>query len=136
MVGAVSAYTIKNLKTDIEDVAVGGGMSPQFEARFAREPLECEKGGIGYFKFAAGLRAPFGHSHKQQEEIYVVVSGGGRVKLDDDIHDVVQWDTLRVANSTVRGFEAGPDGMELVIFGAPMTGPGDGEMVMGWWEGD
>ncbi len=132
----MSAYTIKNLRTDIDDFAVAGGLSPQLEARLAREPLECEKGAVGYFRFAPGVRAPFGHSHKQQEEIYVVVSGGGRVKLGDDIHQVAQWDTLRVAPSTIRAFEAGPDGLELVVFGAPHTGPGDGDIVMGWWEGD
>lgn len=136
MVAIMSPYTHKNLKTDVEDSAPGFGMSPQLEARFAREALDCEQGGLGYIRFAPGERAPFGHSHKQQEEIYVVASGGGRVKLDDDIHDVVQWDTLRVANSTMRAFEAGPDGMELIVFGAPHTGPGDGDIVMGWWEGD
>ena len=110
-------------------------MSPQVEARFAREPLECTKGGVSYERFAPGARAPFGHTHGEQEEIYVVVSGGGRVKLGDEIRDVRQWDALRVSPSTMRAFEAGPDGLELVAFGSPHN-PGDGDIVMGWWAED
>ena len=133
----MSAYTHKNLKTDVEDMAPGFGMSPQVEARFAREALDCEKGGVSYERLAPDTRMPFGHSHKQQEEIYVVVSGGGRVKLDDEIRDVSQWDAIRVEGSTMRAFEAGPDGLEVIAFGAPNTGPGDGDIVPGWWaEGD
>ena len=130
----MSAYTLKNLKTDVADAAVAGGFSPQMEAHFAREELDCEKGGIAYERFAPGARAPFGHSHKQQEEIYVIVSGSGRVKLDDEIRDVTQWDAVRVAGSTKRAFEGGPDGLELIVFGAPNTGPGDGDVEMGWWD--
>jgi mannose-6-phosphate isomerase-like protein (cupin superfamily) len=132
----MSAYTHKNLKEDVTDMAPQFGMSPQVEARFGRDDLECEKGGVSYERFAPGERAPFGHTHKQQEEVYVVVSGAGRVKLDDEIRDVRQWDAVRVSPSTMRAFEAGPDGLELIAFGAPNTGPGDGDIVMGWWEGD
>jgi quercetin dioxygenase-like cupin family protein len=132
----MSDYTHKNLKDDVEDMAVGGGFSPQMEARFARDALGCSKGGVSYQRFAPGARAPFGHTHKQQEEIYVIVSGGGRVALDDEVRDVRQWDAVRVAGETKRAFEAGPDGLELIAFGAPNTGPGDGDLDMGWWPAD
>ena len=131
----MSSYTIKNLRDDVDDMAPRFGMSPQLEARFARDALGCEKGGLSYQRFAAGARAPFGHRHGEQEELYVIVSGSGRVKLDEEVRDVHQWDALRVAPATMRAFEAGPDGMELVAFGAPHD-PGDGEIVMGWWDGD
>jgi quercetin dioxygenase-like cupin family protein len=126
----VSAYKIKNLK-EIDDSAVNFGYAPEMEARFARDPLEAERSGISYQRLAPNFRGPFGHRHEEQEETYVVVAGSGRVKLDDGVHELRQWDALRVAPETPRGFEAGPDGMELLVFGA---GPhGEVEMLHDWW---
>jgi quercetin dioxygenase-like cupin family protein len=125
-------YTIQNLK-ELEDSAVGHGLSPQLEARFAKGPLGCEQSGLSYQRLAPDFRG-FGHSHKTQEEIYVIVSGDGRVKLPDGVHELRQWDAVRVAPNTKRGFEAGPDGLELLAFGAPYTGSGDAELDPGWWE--
>ncbi len=126
----MSDYTIKNLK-EIEDAAPGFGLSPNLEARFGRKPLGCEQGGVGYERIAANFRVPFGHKHAHQEEVYVLVNGSGRMKLEDDIVDVQQWDAIRVAAGTTRNFEAGPDGAELVVFGAGDSG--DGETFPGWW---
>jgi mannose-6-phosphate isomerase-like protein (cupin superfamily) len=128
----MSGYTIRNLRGDVDDVAVQRGLSPDLEARFAREPLGCEQGAVSYFRYGPGFRG-FGHRHKRQEEVYVVVGGSGRVRIDDEVHDVTRWDAVRVAGGTARGFEAGPEGLELVVFGAPNTGPGDGELVDGFW---
>src|SRR3954471_20715837 len=109
-------YTIKNLK-DLDDLAAGraGGV----EARMARSPLEAEQVGVSYFRYDAATRAPYGHHHKVQEEVYVVTAGSGRIKLDDEILDVKQWDVIRVAPAVVRGFEGGPDGLELIAVGGP-----------------
>lgn len=126
-------YTIKNLKTDIEDMAPKFGMSPEIEARFAREPLGCRKLGVSYERLAPGARSRFGHRHREQEEVYVVVDGGGRAKLDDEVHELNAWDALRVAPETMRAFEAGPDGLAMLIVGAPKTEQRDGELVEGWW---
>ena len=94
-------YTIKNLKA-LEDSAVAGGFSPQLEARFAKGPLECTQCGLSYQRLAPGFRG-FGHSHHTQEEVYVVLSGGGRVKLPDGVHELRQWDAVRnETNDTVR----------------------------------
>jgi quercetin dioxygenase-like cupin family protein len=126
----VSAYKIANLK-EIENSAERFGLAPNVEARFARGALEAEKSGMSYQRFAPNFRGPFGHRHEQQEETYVVVSGGGRVKLEDEVHELRQWDALRVAPETARGFEAGPDGLELLVFGAGESG--DTEMLSDWW---
>ena len=125
-------YTLKNLR-EIQDKAVEFGLSPDLEARFASAELDLNRSGISYQRLAPGFRMPFGHRHKQQEEIYVVVSGGGRVKLDDEIVELRQWDAIRVSNDTTRNFEAGLDGAELLAYGAPATGPGDAELKPGWW---
>jgi hypothetical protein len=126
----MSDYTIKNLK-EIDDAAVGFGLSPSIEARFARKPLGCEKGGVGYERYAPNFRMPFGHKHADQEEVYVFVSGGGRMKIEDEVIDVKQWDMIRIGPDTTRNFEAGPEGAEIIAFGAGEAG--DAETIPGWW---
>ncbi len=128
----MSDYTHLNLK-DVEDQAPKFGLSPDLEFRMARVPLEMENAGVSYLRVGPNFRIPFGHTHKNQEEVYLVVSGGGRIKLGDDVRDLKQWDAVRVHKDTMRGFEAGPDGVELIAIGAPNTGPGDAEMEQGWW---
>ena len=125
-------YTIGNLK-EVEDQAPKFGLSPGLEARFAREPLDCEKLAISYQRLAPNFRAPFGHSHTQQEEIYVLLSGTARIKLGDEVHELEQWDAVRVSPETIRCFEAGPEGAEIIAVGAPNTGPADAEVTPGWW---
>jgi mannose-6-phosphate isomerase-like protein (cupin superfamily) len=127
-------YTLRNLKSDVEDSAKEYGVSPDLEARFAREALELEKSGVSYLKLAPGARVPWGHTHKQQEEVYVVVGGSGRVKLDDEVVEVKQWDAIRIPQETMRNVEGGPDGIELILFGAPNAGSGDAELEQGWWD--
>jgi mannose-6-phosphate isomerase-like protein (cupin superfamily) len=129
----MSDYTIKNLKEDVEDAAPRFGLSPQLEARFARKALGCRQTGMSYERLAPNVRMGFGHKHADQEEIYVVVAGSGRVKIEDEIRDVRQWDAIRVGTDTMREFEAGPDGIQLIAFGAPATGEDDSVLVSGWW---
>ena len=128
----MAGYTTLNLK-DVEDQAPNFGLSPDLEARMARVPLELEQFGLSYQRIAPNFRLPFAHKHKNQEEAYVVVSGSMRAKVGDDIVDLKQWDVLRVDKDTVRGFEAGPEGAEVIAVGAPNTGPGDAETMNDWW---
>jgi mannose-6-phosphate isomerase-like protein (cupin superfamily) len=127
-------YTVLNLKTDVEDMAPAGGMAPNMEARFARRALGLEKSGISYFRVAPSFRVPFGHRHGEQEEVYVVLSGSARMKLEDDLVELKPWDAVRVPGHVTRAMEAGPDGAEILAFGAPNTDGKDAEMVQGWWQ--
>ena len=129
------AYTKVNLKEDVQDSAPGFGFSPDLEARFASEDLELEQSGVGYERLAPNFRVPFGHTHKGQEELYVIVSGSGRIKIDDEIVEFRQWDAFRVPAGVWRCFEAGADGTEILAFGAPkLDDPqADAEMQPGWW---
>jgi uncharacterized cupin superfamily protein len=129
----VADYTHVNLKTDVEDQAPNFGLAPNIEFRMARVALGLENSGVSYQRLAPNFRLPFGHKHKQQEEIYVVVSGGGRMKLEDEVIELKQWDAVRVHKDTMRSFEAGANGAEFIAIGAPSTGPGDGDTVDGWW---
>ena len=129
------SYTKVNLKQDVQDSAPKFGHSPDMEARFASGDLELEQCGFGYERLAPNFRVPFGHLHKSQEELFVVVSGSGRMKLDDEIVDFQRWDAVRVSAGVMRCFEAGPDGAEILAFGAPkMASPAaDAELQPGWW---
>jgi uncharacterized protein YndB with AHSA1/START domain len=124
------AYTVKNL-TEVEDSAPKFGFEDVQEARFARGDLDAEHTGISHLRVKAGKRQAFAHRHDAAEEIYVVLSGSGRVKLDDDILEISPRDALRVAPGVIRQFEAGPDGLELLAVGARHDA--DGEVFPGWW---
>ena len=125
--------TVVNLKRDVEDMATQHGLSPGLESRFARVPLELEQSGLSYFKIASGFRTPFGHSHSEQEEAYVVIAGNARVKLDDEVLELGQWDVVRIPPGMWRAMEGGPDGCEILAFGAPNTENKDVDMQPGWW---
>ena len=125
-------YTVVNLE-EIEDQAPRFGYAPNVEARFARVPLELEKSGISLFRFAPGFRMPFGHRHGEQEEVYVIVRGSALIKLDDELVELREWDAVRVPAKTTRGMEAGPEGLEVLAFGAPSTGNRDAELVADFW---
>ena len=128
----MAGYTSKNLK-EIEDQAPKFGLAPNLEFRVAGKPLEAEQSAISYLRVAPNYRLTFGHKHKQQEEIYVLVGGSARVKLDDEVLELRPLDAVRIAKETVRNVEAGPEGAELILFGAPKTGPGDAEVEPEWW---
>jgi mannose-6-phosphate isomerase-like protein (cupin superfamily) len=129
----MAGYTKLNVKDDIEDQAPKFGVSPDLEFRVARDPLEAEESAVSYLNVAPNYRLPFGHTHERQEEVYVVVGGSGRIKLDDEVVDLKQWDIVRIASDTVRNVEAGPEGIELILIGAPKTDPNDAEMIQDWW---
>ena len=122
----MSDYTIVNLR-EAEDMAPKFGMAPEVEARFPKRELGCRIGAVSLQGLAPNARQPFGHRHANQEELYVILNGGGRVKLDDDVVEVRPMDAVRISPPVVRAFEAGPEGLELLVFGP--RAPGDAEIV-------
>lgn len=108
-------YTIKNLR-ELEDMAASHGFGEVQEARFAHRDLESEQSGVSLQRVKPGKRHAFAHRHGRAEEIYVVLSGTGRVKLDDAIEEVKPLDAIRVAPAVTRAFEADDDGLELLAF--------------------
>ena len=129
-------FTRRNLKADLEDIGAVFDGAPDLEFRAATKPLELERSGLTYQRVPPGYRFPYGHTHVKQEEVYVVVRGSGRMKVDDEIVELERWDAVRVPPGTWRGYEAGPDGLELLVIGAPNLGDdprGDVEGRRGWW---
>jgi mannose-6-phosphate isomerase-like protein (cupin superfamily) len=129
----VPAYTIVNLK-DVENKSTGEG--PTVEARFARGDIESEHIGLSHMHYAPDRRSKRGHTHREQEEVYVVLGGSGKVKLDDELREIGRWDVVRVAPGTFRGFAAGPDGLELLAIGSDRPEGGDGVQSEDDWWGD
>jgi mannose-6-phosphate isomerase-like protein (cupin superfamily) len=125
-------YTKTNLKHDVEDAAPKFGMPEGLESRFARRPLEGDTLGVSYFGLAPDFRMPFGHKHTTQEEVYVVVRGSARVKVDDEVVELGEWDAIRFDAGAMRNMEAGPEGVEYIAFSAGDDAQ-DAEMVQGWW---
>ena len=133
MAGSMTGYTKLNLKADVEDQAPKFDMSPNLEFRMAGAPLETEESAISYLRMAPEFRMPFGHTHSKEEEIYVLLAGSARLKLDDEIVELEPWDSVRIDKDTMRNLEAGADGAELLLVGAPNSGSGDARMAQGWW---
>lgn len=129
----MAEYTVVNLKNDVVDMAPKFGYSPGLESRFARKNLELEKSGVSYFKIAPDFEIPFGHVHSEQEEVYVVVAGSARAKVGDEVVEMAQWDAVRIAPGAWRGLAGGPEGAEVLAFGAPNTENQDVEMSQDFW---
>jgi mannose-6-phosphate isomerase-like protein (cupin superfamily) len=125
-----ATYTIKNLR-EVEDSAPKFGLSEVQEAHFAQDELGASDTGFSFHALKPDRRQAFGHRHEQAEEVYVVLGGSGRVKLDDDVLDVGPLDAVRVSPAVTRAFEAGPDGLEWIAFGPRRKG--DGELLPEWW---
>ena len=129
-------FTHTNLKDDLEDIGSVFDGPPDLEFRAATKPLGLEMCALTHQRVPPGYRFPYGHTHHTQEEVYVVVRGSGRMKLDDEIVELREWDAVRVPPGTWRGYEAGPEGLEILVVGAPNLGEDprvdvDGER--GWW---
>jgi mannose-6-phosphate isomerase-like protein (cupin superfamily) len=129
-------FTLRNLKGDLEDTGSLFDGPPDLEFRAATTALELERSALTYQRVPPGHRFPFGHTHKTQEEVYLVVRGAGRMKVDDEIIELREWDAVRVPPGVWRGYEAGPDGLEILVIGAPNLGEAVREDVQGqrdWW---
>ena len=126
------SFTIKNLR-EVDDLAPRFGFEEVQEARFPREDLDAESIGLAFHRVKPNRRQAFAHRHQQAEEVYVVLSGRGRMKLDEEVRDIQPMDAIRVSPRVARAFEAGPDGLELLVFGPRHAG--DGEVLSGdFWE--
>jgi mannose-6-phosphate isomerase-like protein (cupin superfamily) len=129
-------FTRKNLRRDLDDLGGNFDGAPGLEFRAATHPLGLERSGLSFQRVPPSYRFPYGHTHATQEEVYVVVRGSGRMKLGDEVIDVGEYDAVRVPPGTWRGYEAGPDGLELLVIGAPSLGDAPRDDVEGerdWW---
>jgi mannose-6-phosphate isomerase-like protein (cupin superfamily) len=126
----MSNYTKTNLK-DLDNSAESFGLGDNLETRFARKAMGLEQFGFSYQRMQPNFRQPFGHVHREQEEVYLIIGGGGRIKVEDEIVELKQWDAIRVPGGNTRALESGPEGMELIAMGGNPTG--DADMAQNWW---
>jgi mannose-6-phosphate isomerase-like protein (cupin superfamily) len=129
----MAEYTKLNLRSDVDDMAPKFGMGSDIEARYARTPLGLENSGASYFKLAPDYRLPFGHTHAEQEELYVVISGSARFKAGDDIVELAELDAIRVPGRHAARHGGRPGRREILAFGAPNTDNKDAEMLQDFW---
>ncbi len=122
-------FTVVNLKK----VERSSSAPPGLEARVARDRLDSEHLGVSFFRYEAGVQTPFGHSHGEQEEAYVVVNGSGRARLDGEIVELRRWDVLRIGPGVMRALEGGPDGLELIAIGSDRVEGEEVRTVEGFW---
>jgi mannose-6-phosphate isomerase-like protein (cupin superfamily) len=128
----MSHHTIKNLR-DVDDMAPKFGFDAVQEARFCWRDLDAEKTGLAFMRVKPGQRQAFAHRHEEAEEIYVVVAGSGRIKLDDEILDLGPLDAVRIAPGVARALEGGDDGLEYLAFGPHHEGDGEILKEEGFW---
>ena len=127
-------YTLVNI-TELEDQAPKHGLAPNIQAHTARTPLALHGAGLGHYVYAPGFRT-FGHRHVTQEEVYVVLSGGGQAKVGEHVVELKPWDALRVSPQMPRAFQAGPEGLEVLVFGSPSDENRDVQVLGDWWPRD
>lgn len=125
-----TGYTHLNLE-EVEDMAPRFGLGEMGESRFANRSLGTVATGVSHQRLRPGVRQPFGHRHRHAEEVVVVLAGSGQVKIDDELRDLRSLDAIRLAPGSARAFQAGSDGIELLIFG-PRRG-GDAVMIPDFW---
>jgi mannose-6-phosphate isomerase-like protein (cupin superfamily) len=129
-------FTLTNIRKDLEDIGSKFDGVPDLEFRAATRALQLEESALTYQRIPPGYRFPYGHTHRKQEEVYVVVRGSGRMKLDDEIVELQEWDAVRVPPGTWRGYEAGSSGLVILVIGAPNLGEAPRADVDGqrdWW---
>ena len=127
-------FTRRNLRKDLEDVGPRFDGAPDLEFRAATAALGLEESGLSYQRIPPGYRFPYGHTHTKQEEVYVVLRGSGRMKVDDEIVELKEWDAVRVPPGTWRGYEAGPEGLEILVVAAPnLDQRDDVDGQRDWW---
>jgi mannose-6-phosphate isomerase-like protein (cupin superfamily) len=129
-------FTLTNIREDLEDLGSRFDGAPDLEFRAATKALELEQASLSYQRVPPGYRFPYGHTHKTQEEVYVVVRGSGRMKVDDEIVELREWDAVRVPPGSWRGYQAGAEGLEILVIGAPNLGENPRDDVEGernWW---
>jgi mannose-6-phosphate isomerase-like protein (cupin superfamily) len=125
-------YTVTNMK-ELENAAERFGLAPNVEARFARKALGTTSSGMSYQRYAPDFRQTFAHKHSKQEEVYVIISGSAKLKVEDEIVELKEWDAIRLPPGTTRQWHAGPEGFELIAIGAPVFEESDAEVIEDWW---
>jgi mannose-6-phosphate isomerase-like protein (cupin superfamily) len=129
----MSRFSTVNL-LEVDDSV--GDRVPGLQGRFGRKHMDSRDLGVSHFRYEPNLRSPMAHSHREQEEAYVVVVGSGRLLLDDEVLELRLWDLVRVAPEVVRCFESGPDGLDIIAVGGPKPQEGDGVMATATWPGE
>jgi mannose-6-phosphate isomerase-like protein (cupin superfamily) len=129
---ATPGWTMSNLDR-IEDVAAKRSPDGGRQLRFAGKALGLSQVGMSHQRLGAMVRQPIGHRHSLAEEVFFVVAGSGRARLDDEVVEISAGDLLRIGPEVMRSFEGGEDGIEMVVF-SQKNDADEAEIVRDWWQ--
>ena len=95
----MAKYSITNFGT-MADVA-----KTEYGKAFLHDALNLTSAEISVSVMPAGAKSPFNHIHKQNEEIYIFLSGNGKFMVDDETFDIKPGTAVRVATGAKRAME-------------------------------
>ncbi len=106
---------------EVKTVTEGDGFSHAtvgnihgFEGKkFVKDATGASSCEISFGTLPSGEAIPFFHSHKENEENYIILSGAGRFQVDDQVFDVAEGSVVRVATGCDRNLRC--------TSGEPMT---------------
>jgi quinol monooxygenase YgiN len=104
------------------------GLEEVGEARYAREHLAAVQISLTHHRLLSNRRQGWAHRNTMAEEIYVTLTGSGRIIVGEQSIELRPLVAVRVAPASARELEAGPDGLEVLALAS--HSPGDGEMVV------
>ena len=77
-----------------------------FEGKqFVKEATEATSCEISFGTLPSGAAVPFFHSHKANEENYIILSGAGRFQVNDEVFDIAEGSVIRVAPGCDRNLK-------------------------------
>ncbi|MDE6038157.1 MAG: cupin domain-containing protein [Duncaniella sp.] len=89
---------------------VSAGNLHTFDGKlFVKEVSGATSCEISFGTLTTGASVPFFHSHKENEENYIILSGAGRFQVNDDVFDVAEGSVIRVATNCDRNLKCTSD---------------------------
>lgn len=72
---------------------------------FVKESTGATSCEISFGTLPTGAAVPFFHSHKANEENYIILSGAGRFQVNDEAFDIAEGSVIRVSTNCDRNIK-------------------------------
>jgi uncharacterized cupin superfamily protein len=109
----------------------------EFELRILRGVLGCEHVGVSYLRFGPGWRLTVGHRHPGGgEEVYVLVEGSARIKIEEQILHMHAPSAVRVRGDQFRAIRADSDMTAVLVAAGTIDDPSATEFAPNFWRED
>lgn len=82
------------------------GSLKNFEGKqFVKDATGATSCEISFGTLPTGAAVPFFHSHKENEENYIILSGSGKFQVNDEVFDIAEGSVIRVATNCDRNIK-------------------------------